>query len=65
MSTTNMDQNFIDLLKENIDEVKDDVRRIESKVDQLLEFKWQIIGGSLFASILITMALQFVAMIFK
>lgn len=34
--------------------------RLEEKVDRLLAFKWQIIGGSLVASVVLTVALQVV-----
>lgn len=66
-----MDQNFIDLLRDNINEVKQDLRlaeqrvgdkvkEVEVKVDKLLEFKWQIIGGSVVMSVIITVMIQLV-----
>lgn len=41
-----------------IKEMKQDIRDINTKVDKLLQFKWQIIGGSLVASALITVVIQ-------
>lgn len=38
---------------------------LDSKVDQLLRFKWQIIGGSLVASVFITATLQLIFSISK
>lgn len=38
--------------------------RLEEKVDKLLAFKWQIIGGSVLLSLLLTAAINLVATIF-
>lgn len=40
------------------------VEKIDEKVDKLLQFKWQIIGGSVLMSVLITLALQVAAILF-
>lgn len=48
-----MDATIVELLKDKIDKVDEKVDRLEGKVDQLLQFKWQIIGGSVVASIII------------
>ena len=44
--------------EKRLDDVIDRIIRIEEKVDKLLEFKWQIIGGSLVASVFITIMMQ-------
>lgn len=61
-----------DLLLHIIEGLKGDVSRIETKtdrvgekVDQLLQFKWQIVGGSVVISILVTVAIQVASAIFK
>lgn len=41
-----------------IEQTNTRLERIEDKVDRLLAFKWQIIGGSLFASALVTLGVQ-------
>ena len=45
--------------------LKDRVETIDAKVDQLLAFKWQIIGGSMIASLLLTICIQIVALIIR
>lgn len=39
--------------------------RIEEKVDMILAFKYQVIGGSLMLSIFITLAINIAAIIFS
>jgi len=34
------------------------IEKIDGKVDKLLEFKWQIIGGSAVVSVVVTFAIQ-------
>lgn len=34
--------------------------KLEGKVDRLLEFKWQLVGGSLTVSAVLTVAIQIV-----
>lgn len=46
-----MDKTVIDLIVGRLD-------RLETKVDRLLEFKWQVVGGTILASLLLTGAFQ-------
>ena len=60
-----MDQQ-LQWLKDDIQSVKDDVKDINSKVDEMLQFKWQIVSGSVVLSAVIGVALQiFLAVISK
>ena len=34
------------------------INRIDGKVDKLLAFKWQVVGGSIVTSIFLTLAIQ-------
>lgn len=52
------------LLELVIKEMKSDIRDINTKVDKLLQFKWQIIGGSLVASALLTIIVQIFGILF-
>jgi hypothetical protein len=53
-------------LKDELTEVKTDVKDINSKVDEMLQFKWQIVSGSVVLSAVIGVALQiFLAVIGK
>lgn len=53
-----MDQQLVDWLKDDIKEVKNDVKSINEKVDKMLQFKWQIVGGSVVVSAVIGVLIQ-------
>jgi tetrahydromethanopterin S-methyltransferase subunit G len=53
-----MQEQVVQLLNDKIDKVDERVSRIEDKVDQLLAFKWQIIGGSVIMSLIVTFFIQ-------
>ena len=46
---------MIDLLWQRLD-------KLEAKIDTLIEFKWKIIGGTVLASLMMTMAIQIVSL---
>ena len=39
--------------------------KLETKVDKLLQFKWQIVGGSVIASILLSVIINVAVIIWK
>ena len=41
------------------------VEHIDQKVDKLLQFKWQIVGGSVVLSLVVTVLIQLAALIWK
>ena len=41
------------------------VEKIDEKVDKLLQFKWQIIGGSMMLSVIAAIVVQVLALIIK
>lgn len=41
------------------------VEKIDEKVDRLLQFKWQIVGGSMMLSVIAAIVIQVLALIFK
>lgn len=59
-----MDNMHVELIFKNIETIRtySDERfdKIEEKLDKLLRFKWQIIGGSLVASTVLSIAFQIV-----
>ena len=55
-----MDRNLIEYFIQKTDERFD---KVEKKLDEVLKFKWQIVGGSVVMSFLITLAFH-VCMIF-
>ena len=56
---------FIEDVKADLREIKDDAKELRSKVDQLLQFKWQIIGGSIVLSFLVSVAFHFIEVLTK
>lgn len=55
-----MSDTLIEWLKEDLQSVKSDVKEINAKVDEMLAFKWQIVGGSVVISLIVGVVLQFV-----
>lgn len=55
-----MSEQLIEWLKEDIKSVKEDVKEINAKVDEMLAFKWQIVGGSVVISLIVGVILQFI-----
>jgi hypothetical protein len=53
-----MSEQLIDWLKDDLISVKADVKEIKAKVDELLQFKWQIISGSVVISAIVGIILQ-------
>lgn len=43
---------LVDTINKRIDDVAERIDSIDGKVDELLKFKWQIIGGSMVLSAL-------------
>jgi hypothetical protein len=46
-------------LKLIVEEIKVDIRRVEKKVDSMLAFKWQLIGGGVVVSTIVGICVQF------
>lgn len=55
-----MSEQLIEWLKEDLQSVKSDVKEINAKVDEMLAFKWQIVGGSVVISLVVGVILQFI-----
>ena len=53
-----MSEQLIEWLKEDLQSVKSDVKEINAKVDERLQFKWQIISGSVVISAIVGIVLQ-------
>lgn len=48
----------LEWLKEDIRLVRDEVKSINAKVDEMLMFKWQIVGGSIALSAIVGIIIQ-------
>lgn len=55
-----LEKEILQFIKDDIKEIKDDFKDLSHKVDELLQFKWRIIGASFLASILLTGLFQLV-----
>lgn len=53
------------MVKLNKDDADDRFDRLEAKIDELLRFKWQVIGGSLIISTLVTVLIQMLTLLVK
>jgi len=60
-----MQEKLFDFLKQDITELKQDIGALNEKVDQLLEFKWKVIGGTILASLILTGMFQVVYIILE
>ncbi len=49
-----------DLLRYHIEQTNARFDRIEEKIDRLLEFKWQIIGGSVILSAIVGLVMSLI-----
>lgn len=48
-----------------VDYLVERIEKIDEKVDELLKFKWQIIGGSVLLSMFLTIAFQVAVSLLK
>jgi hypothetical protein len=55
-----MDENQRELVDYFIEQTNQRFEKLEHKVDKLLEFKWQIVGGSVGLSAVLTLAIQII-----
>lgn len=57
-----MEQQLINWLKEDFESFKEDMKEsnkeLNEKVDQILQFKWQIVGGSVVISAIVGVLIQ-------
>lgn len=54
-----------DLLLHIVEKMETDIRRIDEKVDRLLQFKWQVVAGGVVVSAFITILVQILSIVFK
>ena len=60
-----MNEQVFILLNDKIDAVEKKVDKISENVDQMLAFKWQIIGGSVVVSLIAGFAVQVLLVVFS
>ena len=55
-----MQEKLFDILDRKIDKVETKLESLEEKIDALLSFKWQIVGGTLVVSFIVGVTMQIV-----
>ena len=60
-----METQIIEWIKDDIKEIRDDLKGVKSDVTKLLQFKWQIVGGTIFASLLLTLVFHIVEILIE
>jgi hypothetical protein len=60
-----METQIIEWIKDDIKEIRDDLKGVKSDVTKLLQFKWQIIGGTVVVSLILTTVFQIVLALFE
>jgi hypothetical protein len=60
-----VDQNTFVLLLQRIDTVKSDLDEVRDDVKALLRFKWQLMGGSIVASMIMSVFIAYFIQIFS
>lgn len=58
-----MNDTRLDWLRQDITELKNDLRDVKDSVDALNQFKWKVIGSSMAISFILTIAFQILAII--
>jgi hypothetical protein len=62
-----LESQLFEFLKQDLDairtEMREDFIRVNGKIDELISFKWQIIGGSLVVSAFLSVAVSIVTAI--
>ena len=53
-----MQEQRLEWLKSDINELKCDIKDLDSKVDELLQFRWKVVGGTVVASLVLTSIFQ-------
>lgn len=53
-----VEERIIDMILDSHKDLKSDYTRLEKKVDEILEWKWKIVGGALVISGLLTIVFQ-------
>lgn len=64
-----MDHVIVDLLKREIEttrkEMREDLKEMDQKLDELLTFRWKIVGGSVVISAILSVIVSIASIIIK
>ena len=64
-----MDAMIVDLLKREIEttrkEMREDLKEMDQKLDELLTFRWKIVGGSVVISAILSVIVSIASIIIK
>ena len=53
-----LNERIVDMILDSHKDLKSDFTKLEKKVDEILEWKWKVIGGALAVSGLLTIIFQ-------
>lgn len=53
-----MDEKVIDMILDAQKELREDLHNLDEKIDEILEWKWKVIGGAMAISGLVTILFQ-------
>ena len=53
-----MDMQILEWIREDMKILTERIERVDEKVDELLTFKYKVIGGTILASLILTAAFQ-------
>lgn len=53
-----MEDQIIEMIMDSHRDLKGDVTKLEKKVDEILEWKWKVVGGAIAVSGLLTIIFQ-------
>lgn len=56
---------LLDWLKQDMEKMNEKIDNIEKNVEQILQFKWQVIGGSIALSVVFTIVVQVASLYIK
>lgn len=56
---------LLDWLKQDMEKINEKIDNIEKNVEQILQFKWQVIGGSIALSVVFTIVVQVASLYIK
>lgn len=60
-----MDSKLFDWLKDDIHDLKESMQKLTEKVENIEKFKWQIIGGSVVISSILSLAVSVILAMIK
>jgi len=55
-----MEHKIFDFIRDEVKDLRSELKQVNDKVDKLLAFKYQIVGGSVLASLILTVIIRLI-----